>query len=73
MRRALGVPEPRWVELLVNDSPDLHAQLVRVARSLLSFFQEAMPAMNLLRAAGLRPDHPDLRPPSLHQSDFTES
>ena len=59
MRRALGVPEPRWVELLVNDPPDLHAQLVRVASSLLSFFQEAMPAMNLLRAAGLRPDHPE--------------
>ena len=55
MRRALGVPEPRWVELLVSDSPDLHAQLVRVARSLLSFFQEAMPAMNLLRAAGSHP------------------
>ena len=74
MRRALGVPEPRWVELLVNDPPNLHAQLVRVASSLLSFFQEAMPAMNLLRAAGLRPDQTrDLRPTSLHQSDFTES
>ena len=72
MRRALGVPEPRWVEL-VNDPPDLHAQLVRVASSLLSFFQEAMPAMNLLRAAGLRPDHPETEtteppPKRLHRS-----
>ena len=60
MRRALGVPEPRWVELLIDNPPDLHEQLVLVATSLLSFFKEAMPAMNLLRAAGLHPTQTEL-------------
>ena len=60
LRRALGVPEPRWIELLVDNPPNLYAQLVSVAHSLLVFFQEAMPAMNLLRAAGLRPDETDV-------------
>lgn len=60
LRRALGVPEPRWVELLVDDEPDLREHMVRVAENLLMFFQEAMPAMNLLRAAGLRPHQSDV-------------
>ena len=60
LRRALGVPEPRWIELLIDDTPDLRDHLILLARSLLTFFQEAMPAMNLLRAAGLNPNPTDI-------------
>ena len=55
LRQALGVPEPEWLELLADHAPDLRAQLIDIARGILTFFHATVPALALLRAAGLQP------------------
>ena len=60
LRKALGAPEPRWLELLVQDTPDLREHLITIGKGVLAFFQQAMPAISLLRAAGLKPHRDDV-------------